>query len=68
MRSPELDILERIEALRAGLARPVVMALDGGSGSGKSTISKRLAKLTHITLVPLDDFYQTRIPESDWPE
>ena len=64
MKSPELHILERIEALRAELARPVVVALDGGSGSGKSTIAARLAKLTDIALVTLDDFYQTQVPES----
>ena len=67
MKSPELHILERIEALRAELARPVVVALDGGSGSGKSTIAARLAKLTDIALVTLDDFYQTQVPESEWP-
>jgi len=68
MKSPELHILEKIEALRVELARPVVVALDGGSGSGKSTIAARLAKLTDIALVPLDDFYQTQVPESEWPQ
>ena len=67
MTSPERDILERAEALRARLARPVVVALDGGSGAGKSTISARLARLAPVALVPLDDFYQTRVPESEWP-
>jgi pantothenate kinase-related protein Tda10 len=43
MKSPEIHIFEKIEALRVELARPVVVALDGGSGSGKSTIAARLA-------------------------
>lgn len=68
MKSPELLILENIEALRAELARPVVVALDGGSGAGKSTISEKLATLTPIALVPLDDFYQTQVPEVEWPQ
>ena len=68
MKSPELYIFEKVEALRAELAHPVIVALDGGSGSGKSTISARLAKLTHIGLIPLDDFYQTQVPESEWPQ
>jgi para-aminobenzoate synthetase len=68
MKPPELYIFEKIEALYAELARPVVVALDGGSGSGKSTIAAKLAKLTDIALVPLDDFYQTQVPESKWPQ
>lgn len=67
MKSPETLILQRIEALRSEHTRPVVVALDGGSGSGKSTISAKLAKLTLMALVPLDDFYQTRVPETEWP-
>jgi len=43
------------------------MALDGGSGAGKTTIAERLMRLAEIAVVPLDDFYQTAIPESEWP-
>lgn len=67
MKSPELAILERTEALRAELSRPIVVALDGGSGSGKSTISEKLLKHASIAMITLDDFYQTQIPESEWP-
>ncbi len=38
-----------------------------GSGAGKTTIAESLMRLTKIALVPLDDFYQTVIPESEWP-
>ncbi len=68
MTSPERHLFEEIEALRAKRARPVVVALDGGSGSGKSTIAEKLARLTDIALVPLDDFYQTQVPESERPK
>src|SRR5205085_4450915 len=49
------------------LRRPVAVALDGGSGAGKSTIAGRLTRLTSVALVRLDDFYQTAIPESELP-
>lgn len=68
MKSPEHHLLEKIETLRSELSRPIVVALDGGSGSGKSTIAEKLAKLTDVALVPLDDFYQTQVPESEWPK
>jgi uridine kinase len=65
--SPEQRILEKLAHLRTHSIRPVVVALDGGSGAGKSTIAERLIRLTGATLVPLDVFYQTRIPETAWP-
>src|SRR5436853_3213353 len=67
MSTPEQVIFQEIEFLRAKLRRPIVVALDGGSGAGKTTIAERLTRLTEIALVPLDDFYQTVIPESEWP-
>jgi uridine kinase len=41
--------------------------LDGGSGAGKTAMAEKLRRFTEIALVPLDDFYQTVIPESEWP-
>lgn len=64
MKSPEQRILTEIARIRRQLRRPVVVALDGGSGAGKSTIAQRLMRLTDVALVRLDDFYQTVIPES----
>ncbi len=43
------------------------MALDGRSGAGKSTIAAQFTRLTDTALVPLDDFYQTVIPELELP-
>ena len=63
----EQVIFRLIERLRAKLRRPIVVALDGGSGAGKTTIAERLMRRAKIALVPLDDFYQTVIPESEWP-
>jgi uridine kinase len=67
MNSPEQKILAEVERVRGGLPRPVVVALDGGSGAGKSTIAERLVRLADMAVVRLDDFYQTVIPESELP-
>jgi uridine kinase len=64
MNSPEQKVLTEINRIRGKLLRPIVVALDGGSGAGKSTITERLVRLTDVALVRLDDFYQTLIPES----
>ena len=67
MKTPEQVIFHEMECLRTKVQRPIVIALDGGSGAGKTTIAKRLVRLTEIALLPLDDFYQTVVPESEWP-
>lgn len=68
MNLPEHVILQEIERLRRKLRTPIVVAVDGGSGAGKTTIAERLMRFTETALVPLDDFYQTVIPESEWPQ
>ena len=67
MNNPEQIIFHEIKRLRRKLRRPIVVAVDGGSGAGKTTIAERLMRLAETALVPLDDFYQTVIPESEWP-
>lgn len=66
MKSPAQEILAELERIRGEFRRPIVVALDGGIGAGKSTIAERLSRLTNVALVQLDDFYQTVIPESQW--
>ena len=67
MNVPEQVTFQEIEQLRTRLRRPIVVALDGGSGAGKTTIAEGLMRFTETALVPLDDFYQTVIPEAEWP-
>ncbi len=64
----EEEILTRVKRIQEELRRSVVVALDGGSGAGKTTIAENLMIRTDIALVPLDDFYQTAVPESKWPD
>jgi uridine kinase len=63
----EQILFQEVERLRAKVRRPIVIALDGGSGAGKTTIAQRFIRLTEVASVSLDDFYQTVIPESEWP-
>jgi para-aminobenzoate synthetase len=61
-------IVTRIHDLLARKGSPVVIALDGGSGAGKSTIAAMLAKDTDTALIPLDDFFSANIPDSQWDD
>lgn len=46
---------------------PIVVAFDGGSGAGKSTISSLVVEnFSDIVLIPLDDFYSANITDSQW--
>jgi len=67
MNIPEQVIFRELERFRTKMHRPIIVALDGGSGAGKTTIARRFIRLTEVASVPLDDFHQTLIPESEWP-
>jgi para-aminobenzoate synthetase len=66
--------MQRVQAMRSAIqpllsARdaPLVIALDGGSGSGKSTIAGEFQRQIDCALIRFDDFYNTTIPETEWP-
>lgn len=73
MRSAPLEInsidrlIGEIEQFSRRYDRPIVVALDGGSGAGKSTIAKAIQARLGAVIVHLDDFYTTTVPESSWP-
>jgi len=52
----------------AHLQRPIVVALDGASGAGKSTVASLLARRLDAALIPLDDFFAADIPDAQWDE
>jgi uridine kinase len=43
-----------------------VIALDGGSGAGKSTIAVELARALGAVIVPQDDFYAAYVSHREW--
>jgi uridine kinase len=61
------EIIAAIEAGAASSPSAFVVALDGGSGAGKSTIAAYVHRRIDAALIQLDDFYTTSIPEADWP-
>ncbi len=62
-------IVDRLQARPAGTGRPFLVAIDGRSGAGKSTIARRLVQPLDAALVCADDFYaggtgvRSRAPE-----
>ena len=59
------EITENIRRVRDSHTRPIVVALDGGSGAGKSTIAGEVQQLTGAAYVLLDDFYTTSVSEAE---
>jgi uridine kinase len=57
-----IDAIERLRHERT----PIVVAIDGGSGAGKSTIAASLAREVHAVVVPQDDFYSAHISDEGW--
>ena len=45
---------------------PLVMAIDGRSGTGKSTLASLVAEEAGAAVVSLDDFFAASIPNADW--
>ena len=54
----------RMRARRA--ARPFLIALDGASGAGKSTVAALVAQELDAAIVPSDDFFAAGITDSGW--
>jgi len=51
------SVIIKIENLRDNSPRPILVAIDGRSGVGKSTIAKRIAKKVNGVVIVGDDFY-----------
>lgn len=59
-------IIDRIRSLDKIDKKPLLIAIDGGSGSGKSTIAQIIANQLNATLIGTDDFYAADIPDHGW--
>ena len=59
-------IVAAIRHLRAGRDTPVVVALDGGSAAGKSTLASMIANELGAALIQSDDFFAAEITDAEW--
>jgi uridine kinase len=61
-----IEIMTGKVLIKAKKKNPLIIAMDGGSGSGKSTFAHHFAKQLNAVVVPLDDFYAADIPNKKW--
>jgi len=61
-----LIIVEKIRSLKKVNKKCLLIAIDGGSGSGKSAIAEIVAKQLDATLISTDDFYAAHITNEGW--
>jgi uridine kinase len=59
-------IVVRVRQLSAGRTRPLLIAIDGRSGTGKSTLATLVAEALGAALIRSDDFYAAHIPDAAW--
>lgn len=50
-------VSQQIKSQQQSLNRPLVVAIDGRSGTGKSTIAQMFARILHCSVVPTDNFW-----------
>ncbi len=60
------EVVASIRRLLSVRPNPVVVALDGGTGAGKSTLASLLENEIDTAVIPLDDFFSAEIPDSQW--
>ena len=61
-----IPVLARLRTLAREAAAPLVVAIDGRSGAGKSTVAHLLAAELDAACVPCDDFFAAEIPAAGW--
>ena len=62
------EIISEIQRLQPKKPGPIVVALDGGSGAGKSSLASLIAEQLGAALIPLDDFFSAGIPDDQWDD
>jgi uridine kinase len=60
------EVVEAIRHLLTRYARPVLIAIDGASGAGKSTFALWLADQFEAALIQSDDFFAAGISNAEW--
>lgn len=66
MKSTGKEVVEAIRHLLTRHGRPLLVAIDGASGSGKSTFALWLADQFEAALIQSDDFYAAGISNAEW--
>lgn len=58
-------LIDKIRSLTAGRKKPLLVALDGRSGVGKSTMAEAIAQEVRGIVITGDDFFAGG-PDSEW--
>jgi uridine kinase len=64
--TPASRVVAEIQARLVGRSRPLLVAIDGQSGSGKSELAARVAERLDAVVVPTDDFYASDVTDAEW--
>jgi para-aminobenzoate synthetase len=59
-------LLAEIRRRLAGRSRPLLVAIDGPSGSGKSSLAQLISAELGAALIPSDDFFAANLTDADW--
>jgi len=63
-----MKVISAIRRLQSSRPGPIVVALDGGSGAGKSTFASWVAGRVNAVLIPIDDFFAADMPDNQWDD
>jgi len=63
---PSVDAVIAAIRARSVSAEHLVVAIDGRSGSGKSTVAKAIAQAIGAVIVPCDDFFAASVSNTEW--
>jgi uridine kinase len=63
---PAVDKVVAAIRARSVSGRGLVVAIDGRSGSGKSTVAEAVARATGAVIVPCDDFFAAGVTNVEW--
>ena len=61
-----IDTVVAAVRARSVSAQPLVVAIDGRSGSGKSTVAEAVAQAIGAVVVPCDDFFAASVTSEEW--
>ncbi len=66
LKSAADTIVAEVRRRIVGRKTPILIALDGGSGSGKSAVASLVAEELDAVLIQGDDFYAANISDAEW--